>query len=72
MLTLATGVDAMLSIKEVADRLDVSVMTIRRLVWSGALRAYKIGGRLKFEPEDVEAYRAQQVYRPEDKGDEHE
>lgn len=67
MLTL-TGVDVMLSIKEVAKQLNVSVMTIRRLVWSGALRAYKIGGRMKFDHEDVEAYRAQQVYKPEDKG----
>ncbi len=69
MLTLTMGTDTMLSIKDVANRLDVSVMTIRRLVWSGSLRAYKIGGRLKFEPEDVEAYRAQQVYKPEDKSE---
>ena len=69
MLTLATGVDTMLSIKEVAERLDVSVMTIRRLVWAGTIKAYKIGGRLKFDPEDVDAYRAQQVYKPEDRKD---
>lgn len=58
----------MLSIKEVAARLGISVMTVRRLVWAGTLRAYKIGGRVKFDPEDVEAYRTQHVYRPEDRG----
>ena len=69
MLTIATGIDAMLSIGEVAKRLGTSVMTVRRMVWGGTLRAYKIGGRLKFDPEDIETYRAQHVYKPEDKSD---
>ncbi len=64
MLTLTMGTDTMLSIKEVAKRLDVSVMTIRRLVWKGDLPAFKIGGRLKFDPEDVEDYRQANAYQP--------
>jgi excisionase family DNA binding protein len=65
MLTLTlTGAEGMLSIKEVADRLDVSVMTVRRLVWKGDLPAFKIGGRLKFDPEAVEYYLKEQAYQP--------
>ena len=64
MLTLTMGAVTMLSIREVAEALDVSVMTIRRLVWRGELAAFKIGGQLKFDEAAVTAYRAANVYHP--------
>jgi excisionase family DNA binding protein len=46
----------LLTIDEVRSRLNVSVSTVRRLVRDGKLRAYRVGGRLRFKPEEVAAY----------------
>jgi len=49
----------MLDIEEVAEKLRVSQSTVRSLVRSGKLRAYRIGakrGRLRFKQEDVCTY----------------
>lgn len=70
MLTLALGVETMLSIKEVASRLGISVMTVRRLIWDGELPAYKIGGRLKVDPDALERYRQSSAYQPKARDDE--
>ena len=51
--------DRMLDILEVSEQLKVSESTIRSLVRSGKLRAYRIGGkrgRLRFKEEDLAAY----------------
>lgn len=59
----------MLDIEEVAEKLRVSESTIRGLVRSGKLRAYRIGGkrgRLRFKPEDVNSYVESTLVRPED------
>lgn len=61
--------DLMLDIEEVADRLKVSESTIRGLVRSGKLRAYRIGGkrgRLRFKEEDLEAYITSTLVQPSD------
>src|SRR5688572_22085138 len=42
----------LLTIDEVRSRLNVSVSTVRRLVRDGKLRAYRVGGRLRFKPEE--------------------
>ncbi len=55
---------AMLDIKDVMERLDLSDSTVRRLVKDGKLKAYRIGVKLKFKQEDVEQYIEQQVYVP--------
>lgn len=62
-------VDTMLDIEEVAEKLRVSESTIRGLVRSGKLRAYRIGGkrgRLRFKEEDLTAYIDSTLVRPED------
>ena len=64
-----TEVDTMLDIEEVAEKLRISESTIRGLVRSGKLRAYRIGGkrgRLRFKEEDLSAYIDSTLVRPED------
>jgi excisionase family DNA binding protein len=58
----------MLDIEQVADQLKVSESTIRGLVRSGKLRAYRIGGkrgRLRFKEADLTAYVDSTLVRPE-------
>jgi len=40
----------------VRSRLNVSISTVRRLVRDAKLPAYRVGGRLRFKPEEVAAY----------------
>jgi len=57
----------MLNIEEVAEQLKVSQSTIRSLVRSGKLRAYRIGakrGRLRFKQADVATYIDSTLVRP--------
>lgn len=59
----------MLDIEEVAEKLRISESTIRGLVRSGKLRAYRIGGkrgRLRFKEEDLSTYIESTLVRPED------
>lgn len=60
----------MLDIDGVAQRLGVSVATVRRIVKRGELRAYKIGGQLRFKEEEVEAYIDAQLVDPAELDDE--
>lgn len=63
----------MLDIEEVAERLRVSESTIRALVRTSRLRAYRIGGkrgRLRFKLEDVERYIESTATMPGDTHDE--
>jgi excisionase family DNA binding protein len=59
----------MLDIEEVAEKLRVSQSTVRSLVRSGKLHAYRIGakrGRLRVKQEDVARYIDSTVVRPGD------
>jgi excisionase family DNA binding protein len=59
----------MLDIEEVAEQLKVSQSTVRSLVRSGKLHAYRIGGkrgRLRFKQEDVATYIDSTLVRPGD------
>jgi excisionase family DNA binding protein len=47
----------MIGIKEAAARLEVAEITIRRWVKDGILPYYRIGGRIKFEEQDIENYK---------------
>ena len=47
----------MLSVKEVATRLRLSVVTIRRLIKSGALEGTHVGTRVLVAPEAVLEYK---------------
>jgi excisionase family DNA binding protein len=46
----------LLTIDEVRNQLNVSISTVRRLVHDRKLPAYRVGGRLRFKPEEVAAY----------------
>jgi len=48
--------DQLLTLQQVADRLQVSISTVRRLVDAGELRAVRIGRNLRVRPEDLAAY----------------
>jgi excisionase family DNA binding protein len=67
----AMAVDAdrrMLTIDDVSSQLNVSISTVRRLVRDQQLPAYRVGGRLRFKPEEVAAYiDAQRIGRSEPK-----
>jgi excisionase family DNA binding protein len=45
----------LLRIDQVAERLAISKMTVRRLVERGELRQVRIGGSIRFRPQDVRA-----------------
>ena len=68
MLAMKAG-RPMLDIEEIAEKLKVSESTIRGLVRSGKLRAYRIGGkrgRLRFKEEDLSSYIESTLVRPEE------
>jgi excisionase family DNA binding protein len=46
---------SLLRVRDVAERLSVSEPTVRRLVSSGELRRVRLGGSVRFRPQDVEA-----------------
>ena len=46
----------MLTVDDVRSRLNVSISTVRRLIRDRKLPAYRVGGRLRFKPEEVAAY----------------
>ena len=46
----------MLSLEEVAYRLNVSVQTVRRLIDSGQLKGVKVGRQWRVRREDLDAY----------------
>lgn len=46
----------MLSSREVADQLGVSIDAVRRAIKSGALAAYKPCGRIRVREEDLQDY----------------
>lgn len=50
------GLPDFLTFREVADLLRVSERTLRRITNARQLPFYKIGGRLRFAPEDVKAF----------------
>lgn len=51
------GYDAagLLTIRDVANRLSVSLATVRRLIEAGELPRVRVGGSVRFETLDVEA-----------------
>ena len=47
---------SLLTIAELAQLLGIGRTTVYRLVKTGELRAVRVGERLRFRPEDVNAY----------------
>lgn len=48
--------DQLLTLQQAADRLQISMSTIRRLINAGKLQAVRIGRNLRIRPADLEAY----------------
>ena len=48
--------DQLLTLQQVADRLQVSMSTVRRLVDAGKLKTVRIGRNLRVRPEDLAVY----------------
>ena len=46
----------MLTLKQVADRLNVSESTVRKLVKSGQLKAVRVGVQIRITEESLEEY----------------
>jgi excisionase family DNA binding protein len=44
------------ALPEVARRLDLKVGTVRKLIYTGQLRAVKVGGAVRIRREDYEAF----------------
>ena len=58
-------IDAMLTVSEVAELLNVHINTIRRWNNQGILKAYRIGSRgdRRFRQEDIASFLLEQVKR---------
>lgn len=52
---------ALLSVHQVAERLDVKPETVRELYRKGQLAVVKVGRLVRFRPEDVDAWIARQT-----------
>lgn len=53
---MAQQSNKMLSIRTVADHLDVSIKTIRRWIKRGDLLAFKVGSQWRIDPDDLERF----------------
>ena len=62
MLAMTEGL--MLTIEEVADKLSISVMTVRRMVERGEMPAYRLGGQFRFKESEVDSYVDSQRVEP--------
>ncbi len=48
--------EKLLTLDEVAERLNVSVATVRRLIHDGELKAVKVRFQLRVKPSDLDDY----------------
>ena len=48
--------DQLLTLPQVADRLQVSMSTVRRLISDQKLKVVRVGRNLRVRPEDLEAF----------------
>ena len=55
--------------RQVAERLQVSAKTVRRLVTSGRLPGLRIGGQYRVDSAELEAWIRQQAVRDGDSAD---
>lgn len=53
---MITNTAKLLRLTEVADRLDVSLITVRRLIKDGQIQTVRVGRILRVRPQDLEAY----------------
>ncbi len=51
-----TGADQLLTIEQVAHRLQVKPITVRRIIWQKKLEAYKVGSLYRIRPAAVQEY----------------
>jgi excisionase family DNA binding protein len=51
-----TKLPTCLTVREAADQLSVSEMTIRRWIWDGELRHHRLGASIRIAEEDLAAF----------------
>ena len=54
----------MLPLKKVAEYLDVSLSTVRRLINEGGIRSHRVGGQLRVSLADLQSYVAASIQGP--------
>jgi excisionase family DNA binding protein len=54
METNPTG--KLLNVRDAAVRMNVSVMTVRRILNSGGISSYRVGRNIRFSEEDIDSY----------------
>jgi excisionase family DNA binding protein len=62
-VTLVDEEHRLLTVREVADAMRVSTMTVYRLIRSGALPAIRVGKHFRFRRSDLEGYLESQSTR---------
>ena len=50
------NVKEMITIKQLAEMLDLSTRSIHRYIKDGKIKAYKVGNKWRFEPEEIERF----------------
>lgn len=63
------GVITLLTINNVSERLNVSERTVRNLIYSGKLPAFKIGGTYRINETDLNEFINSSKIKNEEKGD---
>lgn len=53
-----------LSLAEVADRLAVSIQTVRSLISRGQLHAYRVGRQIRVDPDCLDQFTVATAVRP--------
>ncbi len=53
----------LLTVREVADAMRVSTMTVYRLIRAGSLRAIRVGKHFRIRAHDLDAYLEAQTYQ---------
>ena len=56
--------ERLLTVREVADRLNIALSTCYALLNRGEIRCHRIGGSRRVRPRDLETYVASSVERP--------
>ena len=58
--------ETLLTLKEAAARLNVSLTTIRRMIYDGELKGIKVRGDWRIDPVDLEEYIRRNKSKPKD------
>jgi len=55
--------DKLLKLEQVKEQLNVSIATVYRLVYSGAIQTVKVGRQHRVEPAELERYKRERTVK---------